>query len=279
MPPRVRGRYPRPASGTRAWRPWSRYTPSGAPWPAPEPSAGTIPAPGRTTSCMTASPALRSRRAGCRTLHRGRATGHDATSPSDPQTWIAVSPARGSRVKWKEWHCYRCNASRGLPMRSRKRPHPLVMRQAGRTRLPAVRRSVSAVRYVLERAPGPDTTPRDSSRSWLPSARSFVSANPQDTASHGLVEAFVTKFGEQPGGYYTMTLDAPLDARVAPLLAISVTIIHPRPDGKPSLGPWLDDDCDRVGGIGRAAGASLGPRGAAQGPARRAPQAGYLPVM
>ena len=132
MPPRVRGRYPRPASGTRAWRPWSRYTPSGAPWPAPEPSAGTIPAPGRTTSCMTASPALRSRRAGCRTLHRGRATGHDATSPSDPQTWIALSPARGSRVKWKEWHCYRCNASRGLPMRSRKRPHPLVMRQAGR---------------------------------------------------------------------------------------------------------------------------------------------------
>jgi len=106
---------------------------------------------------------------------------------------------------------------------------------AGRaSRLPAVRRSVSAVRYVLERAPGPDTTPRDSSRSWLPSARSFVSANPQDTASHGLVEAFVTKFGEQPGGYYTMTLDAPLDARVAPLLAISVTIIHPRPDGKPS---------------------------------------------
>ena len=31
-----------------------------------------------------------------------------------------------------------------------------------------------------------------------------------------------------------MTVDAPLDARVAPLLAISVTIIHPRPDGKPS---------------------------------------------
>ena len=132
MPPRVRGRYPLPASGTRAWRLWSRYTPSGALWPAPEPPAGTIPAPGRTTSCMTASPALRSRRAGCRTLHRGRATGHDATSPSDPQTWIALSPARGSRVNWKEWHCYRCNASRGLLMRSRKMPHPLVMRQAGR---------------------------------------------------------------------------------------------------------------------------------------------------
>ena len=279
MPPRVRGRYPLPASGTRAWRPWSRYTPSGALWPAPEPPAGTIPAPGRTTSCMTASPALRSRRAGCRTLHRGRATGHDATSPSDPQTWIGVSPARGSRRLLERVALLQLQRFRG-PSDAISQDASSSSDAAGRaSRLPAVRRSVSAVRYVLERAPGPDTTPRDSSRSWLPSARSFVSANPQDPASHGLVEAFVTKFGEQPGGYYTMTLDAPLDARVAPLLAISVTIIHPRPDGKPSLGPWLDDDCDRVGGIGRAAGASLGPRGAAQGPARRAPQAGYLPVM
>ena len=171
MPPRVRGRYPLPASGTRAWRPWSRYTPSGPLWPAPEPPAGTIPAPGRTTSCMTASPALRSRRAGCRTLHRGRATGHDATSPSDPQTWIGVSPARGSRRLLERVALLQLQRFRG-PSDAISQDASSSSDAAGRaSRLPAVRRSVSAVRYVLERAPGPDTTPRDSSRSWLPSAR------------------------------------------------------------------------------------------------------------
>ena len=31
-----------------------------------------------------------------------------------------------------------------------------------------------------------------------------------------------------------MTVEGPLDAKLAPLLALSVKIIHPRPDGMPS---------------------------------------------